>query len=488
MDISAFTFQESKICVRIQAIAAAAAAAEERTPVHFCVVLDRSGSMADRGKIQNIVNSLKYILNIMSTDDYISIISFNEHATADVTCSAMTADNKIIATQKIGRIEAGGGTNLSDAILMANSCLASLPGHKQGILLLTDGLANQGVRDTEGILRITTSVLGNFPGTTLSCVGYGTDHNGELLRAIALEGGGSYNVVQNIEDVASVFGDILGSLVSCSLQQVTISIPEDVQQLTKYPETTGTSGSKMIRIGDLQSHGDATVIMNVPETTVVPSLTITGFDIRASAFVNTVVEVAPSASDEILKHAVTTLLRAEVASAIEKVRLAVVARLPPDMVIPLREELKTLQNTIGTQNADGANLVLCMLSEEIEGCIRTLNTPIRNSEDYRNTTQVMSQHAAYVGLQRGIRNTSTPHGTDDPVDSPYNNLFSNRLQRNISSGLSSAIHRPVHPDQGHLALISQLTPPPPPSLNPSISMSLPPPINHTVTRQVASPE
>lgn len=480
MDIAAFTFQESKICVRIQGLVVAA---EERTPIHFCVLLDKSGSMEDRGKIQNIVNSLKYILNIMTADDYISIISFNEHATADITCSAMTTDNKIIATQKIGRIEAGGGTNLSDAILMANSCLAALPGHKQGILLLTDGLANQGVRDTEGILRITTSVLGNFPGTTLSCVGYGTDHNGELLRAIALEGGGSYNVVQNIEDVASVFGDILGSLVSCSLQQVTISIPEDVQQLTKYPETVGAAG-RVIRIGDLQSHGDATVIMNVPSATGV--LTVTGFDIRTSAFINTVVEVAPSTSDEMLKHAVMTLLRAEVASAIEKVRLAVVARLPPDMVIPLREELKTLQNTIRTQNAEGTNPVLCMLSEEIEGCIQTINTPIRSIEDYRNTTQVMSQHAAYVGLQRGIRNTSTPHGGQDPVDSPYNNLFSNRLQRNISSGLSSAVHRLVHPDQDHLALISQLTPP---SLNPSIYMSSPPPPNnHTVTRQVASPE
>jgi N-glycosylase/DNA lyase len=41
-------------------------------------------------------------------------------------------------------------------------------------------------------------------------------------------------VVHNLEDVATVFGDILGGLVSVSAQNVVITLPAGAEALTSY--------------------------------------------------------------------------------------------------------------------------------------------------------------------------------------------------------------------------------------------------------------
>jgi Mg-chelatase subunit ChlD len=429
MDIQAYTIHDNIAYARIRG--RQVNHDENRTPIHFCVLLDNSGSMSVNNKMHHVKKSLHYILNMLSSDDYISIVTFSDTTNCCVKRTNASHDNTVIVQHKIKQINVSGGTNLSSGLLATRACLNLDNTHKQGILLLTDGNANEGITTVAGILSITRSLLDEFPGTTLSSVGYGVDHNGEILRAIASEGGGSYNVVQNIDDVATVFGDILGGLVSCAFQQVTLKMPEGATQITKFPGEGLT-----IRIGDLQAQGDITVLMRLNPAIFEQRIVVDAFDIHELRFINRSINVKGGTNIEMLRHGTIALLRNDVVILMDRVRKAIADSIPDDMRIPLHNEIERLTTAINAEVVSGGTCqILDLLCEELDICTTTLNTQIRSHYEHEHATQIMSQHVAYVGLGRGIRNASTPGRPMDPISPVQTSVFSNSFQRSISYGL-----------------------------------------------------
>jgi len=79
---------------------------------------------------------------------------------------------------------------------------------------------------------------------------------------MATVGGGSYHMVCNKEDVAVVIGDVVGGLVSCAFQQVTLTIP--VCEIKTRYQVLHSDTSVVIKIGDLMEHGEAIVLARLP--------------------------------------------------------------------------------------------------------------------------------------------------------------------------------------------------------------------------------
>ena len=430
---------------------------EARTPVHLCCVIDTSASMESSSKLENVKKSLQILLDFLGPQDSVSVITFSEAAKIILTQTAVTSNEKDNIRARISIIRIESNTNLSAGIIRARECLQiDTSNIKQGILLLTDGVANLGLTRPQDILELVRNTIDKFSGTSISSVGYGNDHNIELLQSISTEGGGSYYVVNNLEDVASVFGDILGGLVSCAAQQVRAILPAGTEVKSRY--ATNTAGNQMeIVIGDLPAGSEAAFLAKIPTGCPV---TFKGYDLMThNTFeVNTPITTT---SDEILQlNGEAHYIRFEVLALLEQSRGLVNYFAVPEDVTRQISKIDDCINTITSHRTAHEHSLWDILLEELNTCKYTLQNRRHMNPD---TPNIMTQHAGYLGRMRGlpaalsqIPNIQNNHTSDDDIcDDPYTNLtpvhlgrtFSNYAQRQISSQLTATVsHSQVVPN------------------------------------------
>jgi hypothetical protein len=93
------------------------------------------------------------------------------------------------------------------------------------VILLTDGIANQGVTDPDQIAR--DSLRFNDRGIDLSTIGVGFDLNKDLLRDLAKSGRGLFHFVADAQDIEKVFAKEVQSLVSPVATEPNLEIAYD---------------------------------------------------------------------------------------------------------------------------------------------------------------------------------------------------------------------------------------------------------------------
>ena len=388
------------------------------------------------------------MLDFMTPSDFFSLVTFDMDARIVIRQSQMTTENKDLAKAKIQMLVPDGATNLSAAISYVHELILADQTIKQGLLLLTDGEATVGATTTSELTTIARTLSTTYPSLTFTTVGYGVDHNAELLRAMATEGGGSYNVVQSLENVATVFGDSLGGLKTCVFQQVRLSVPAHVTQLTPYAVRAGAADRNEIFAGDLQEGNEIFILINnfVQGTDTL--------ELRASYLAtglpfNQTVPILPlweAVTDEMRMAGTTAYLRSKAATFIQAVSATIrdirtcsstLRRTLMDRGTALLQELQTVQT----------NEILTLLITEITQCMSMFADT--NATSPRNLTQnrsnMMSQHTAYLGLARGIMTqtyedpTSRSVANHDPdfssVFDTNTSMFSNAVQRSTSEAI-----------------------------------------------------
>merc|ERR1719408_446941 len=90
--------------------------------------------------------------------------------------------------------------------------------------LLTDGLANEGVRDTTELTKIMSGMMGEAAGYSVYTFGYGESHNEDMLKAISEVGNGLYFFIENNEVISESFADALGGLLTTFAQNIEIKL------------------------------------------------------------------------------------------------------------------------------------------------------------------------------------------------------------------------------------------------------------------------
>jgi Mg-chelatase subunit ChlD len=236
-----------------------------RNPTHIILLIDVSESMNDDRKLSNVKRCAASILNFLNESDTVSLITFGEQATLHLKQVPADQLHKDSIRARIEELQVDGCTNLSAGIGYVHEvCEGS--SQKSGLLLLTDGHANRGVSDPTALCEIVCALRGRFTNLSIHCVGYGHDHNAELLQTITESVQGSYNVVNSIEDTAFAFGETLGGLMSCAYQNVMVSVPQG--SIVHGPYITRTSSddsSRMeILIGDVYSGTKPLVLVDIP--------------------------------------------------------------------------------------------------------------------------------------------------------------------------------------------------------------------------------
>ena len=161
----------------------------------LALVIDRSGSMNGQ-KIELAKEAAKATAELLSSDDYISIIGFDSQPERVVRMQS--ARNRLRILRDIGRLAARGGTAIFPALDMAYQDLSVTRARIKHVILLTDGQApERGITELVQVMRA--------EGITVSTVGLGADVNRALLQSIASLGGGRSYLTNDPHNVPRIF-------------------------------------------------------------------------------------------------------------------------------------------------------------------------------------------------------------------------------------------------------------------------------------------
>jgi Mg-chelatase subunit ChlD len=198
---------------------------EHLRPLNLSLVIDKSGSMADADKLSRVKAALLVLVSQLRETDVLSISVFDSEA--EVLWPAQPLSSREAVKRLIRRLEPGSSTNIHAGLMLGYH--EALKYYRKDItnrvILLTDGIANQGVTDPDQIAR--DSLRFNDRGIDLSTIGVGLDLNKDLLRSLAKSGRGLFHFVADARDIEKVFAKEVQSLVSPVATEPNLEIAYD---------------------------------------------------------------------------------------------------------------------------------------------------------------------------------------------------------------------------------------------------------------------
>jgi Ca-activated chloride channel homolog len=238
--------------VEITAPPATAATARPRVNVAF--VLDRSGSMGGRNKIGLARDAIREGIERLAATDRFSVVVYDN--VIEVVSPGWTAgaEAKLEAARRLETIEPRGSTNLGEGWLRGAEQVATAldPEAVNRVLLLTDGLANQGITDAAELERHAAGLRAR--GVSTSTFGVGDDFDERLLGAMADAGGGAFRFIGRPEEIPALIGSEVGELLEVTARDVELRVagPDGlrVECLSPYP-LERTSREAIVHVADL---------------------------------------------------------------------------------------------------------------------------------------------------------------------------------------------------------------------------------------------
>lgn len=194
-----------------------------RIPTDLTVVLDRSGSM-DGEKLGNARAAIRELVSQLGALDRFALVTYSDGAQLRIPLGDATPEARERWLATVGDINADGGTNMSAGLDLALATVtpARATGRNARVILISDGLANQGDASLEGLLgRAQRATRAELPLTT---VGVGADFNEGLMTALADAGGGNYYYVQQSTELGPVFAREFGAARATVASAVAVEI------------------------------------------------------------------------------------------------------------------------------------------------------------------------------------------------------------------------------------------------------------------------
>lgn len=183
---------------------------EDAIPKSIVFALDRSGSMEGR-KIAQTREAFGTILRELRPDDEFSLVLFDGTVSTALAASPANDSNVAAAIAVIDAMQAQGATDIDAALGRSLALQGANDGESVPIVvLLTDGRPTVGVKDRAAILAHVREA--NKRPSAIYTLGFGDDVDERLLRAIALENGGSYRAIRDDERASSQLRDFYGTI------------------------------------------------------------------------------------------------------------------------------------------------------------------------------------------------------------------------------------------------------------------------------------
>lgn len=196
---------------------------KKRPPICVVPVIDVSGSMSG-AKLEYAKQSIMKLIDHLQPGDYCGLVAFESSVYAIAEPMEMTQSKKDELKKKVGEMRPMGGTNFAGGMVQALSYLSKMDlkgGTILRIIMFTDGQANEGVHDPEGLKRLLKANIGS---ASMSCFGFGNGCDQELLATLSKEGQGNYAFISNPDQALTAFAKELGGLLSTYAQNIVVDL------------------------------------------------------------------------------------------------------------------------------------------------------------------------------------------------------------------------------------------------------------------------
>lgn len=373
-----------------------------RVATHFILLLDVSESMDDSNKLENVKKCSSLILNFMTSDDRVSLITFGEGAKLHLKRVIADEVHKSSMREVIQGLQTDGCTNLSAGLgYVREVCEGDT--QKAGLLILTDGHINRGVSDSAALRNIITGLHNTFSHLSIHCVAYGSDHNEDLLRGVAEDNQGSYNVVNTIEDTAFAFGETLGGLISCAFQNVRVEVPAG--SVVHGPHKHSVSGDRrVIQIGDVYAGTKPLLLVDIPGSAFVngPAVCVNGMTLPNLE--NWSIYPIPQMIEERALDIELAQLRYTCSGILQDLRSW--ETITEAVRGAISERITVFESCVNESAFDGNPIALLLRSE-----VDTLRTMFRQNRDGRfnhHDSVTAAQHITSIAMGRGFSSPMAP--------------------------------------------------------------------------------
>ncbi|GIW24149.1 VWA domain-containing protein [Meiothermus sp.] len=193
----------------------------ERPRLNLGLALDRSGSMAG-DKIRKAREAAIFAIKQLTPQDRVAIVAYDSEV--ELVLPSTPATDKAAILAAIERIDDRGSTHLFGGWSEAAHQVAQHldPAALNRVLLLTDGLANQGLTDPQEIGRHVGELARR--GVSTSTLGVGRDFNEDLLALMADRGEGNFYFIESSADLPRIFAQELSGLLATFAKQVRLGL------------------------------------------------------------------------------------------------------------------------------------------------------------------------------------------------------------------------------------------------------------------------
>jgi Ca-activated chloride channel family protein len=162
------------------ALAAPESKVTTRPPTSVAIVLDRSGSMLGQ-PWQDAQAAAMVLIDKLGPDDELAIVSYSTVAELVLPLGPATVDNRRRAKAAIAALIADGGTNISGGLSLGADELGRARATLRRMVLISDGQANEGIYDRNGLVRLAGQRAAS--GISITSVGVGLDFNEDTMAA-----------------------------------------------------------------------------------------------------------------------------------------------------------------------------------------------------------------------------------------------------------------------------------------------------------------
>ncbi|MDP2966690.1 MAG: VWA domain-containing protein [Pelolinea sp.] len=225
---------------------------KQRPAVNFNPVLDRSGSMHGI-KLDYSKEAIRHSLNYLKEGDVFSLTMYDNEITSLFEPRIIFQEFLEEVEKALPAIHAGGSTALHAGLETGIQHAGKLTRDANLVLLLSDGLANQGVTDLE-VIGLSAKEARNR-GITVSTIGVGLDYNEALMSVVALQGGGRFYHIEDPHQIPAFIAGELGEAANWAGKalEIHLKLPmgASAMALSEVYPLTQTGDEVKVTIGNL---------------------------------------------------------------------------------------------------------------------------------------------------------------------------------------------------------------------------------------------
>ena len=239
-----------------------------RRQTNVGIVLDRSGSMDGQLKFALASLAVEHALNMLQPHDRFTVVVYDNEAHVVMPSTLATHDARRTTLQRLREIGPRGSTDLyagwMTGAAQMSQCLSTECVNT--ILLLTDGLANEGITQPSAL----TAAAGGLRarGIATTTFGVGEDFDECLLRDIAREGGGQSYFIESPAQIAdfltSAVGESLAVVRRNAVVEVALPVGARGALLNSYRATYREADHTLcIDVGDITAGAQIALVVRV---------------------------------------------------------------------------------------------------------------------------------------------------------------------------------------------------------------------------------